>query len=192
MAVKYIKTQINYHRYLAMMEEIKAIRRENFGHSAIFIEKDIDYKSLPEVQLYLKRLGIERYVFSVNHIVVMPDEPIWPHIDDPGRFVWSLTIPFENIKGTYNRFYQSDKPQMRVEDDTGIDRGKYAVSYCLQHEDVETAEITDKVEVDGPMFINTTVMHDVINETDKPREALAFRIERNWNWRTLGQSHLRA
>ena len=176
--MRYAKVQIEPQLYERLKQEIIEYRTER-KVTCVCVEKNVDYLTLPSLREYLDHLGITEYVINANYICVMPGDDVEPHVDEPDRFIWSLTIPFVNAAGTYNRFYRSDQPIVRhVRFDK---RDKWAVQSCLQYADMSDARLIDMVEVDGPMLLNTAEMHDVHNTTNMPREALGVRLNKKFH-----------
>ena len=173
MSSNYLKLRINPTHYELMKEEILEYRSQ-WNDTCVYIEKDMDYLSLPSVKLYLDQLGVTQYITNISHIVIKAGQRLPLHVDDLHRFTWSLTIPFLNIEGTYNRFYRSNKPLERMFDSSN--KGPWAVQSCLGYTDMKEVYLIDEVEVDGPMIINTRVPHDVVNRSKLDREAIGVRF----------------
>ena len=173
MSYNYIKLKINPTHFDIMKDELMDLRHQ-WDNTCVYIEKDIDYMKLASVRMYLEQLGIVGYITNISHIVIKAGEKLPVHVDELHRFQWSLTLPFRNIEGTYNRFYKSDKPLERMVDTN--DYGPWAVGSCLGYSDMEGVYLIDEVEVDGPILIDTRKPHDVVNRTTHDREAIGVRL----------------
>ena len=171
-SIRFQKLLIDHNLYQQIKLEI-AERSHSWDNTALYYDL-YNLQTSPLLLKYIKDLGILEYVRSVGHTVIKPLEEIPVHVDNYDTYIWSLTIPFKNPEGTYNRFFKDEGRLPLIKADR--DYGPYAVNQGWVHPEPNKAVWIDQVEVDGPMLLNTGVPHSVVNLSDCTREALVIRL----------------
>ena len=161
------------------------VYRSAWKNTALYYEDDRDYLSIGSLEDYLMYLGVYKYIRSVGHTVIYPREQIPIHVDNYESYIWSLTLPFRNPEDTYNCFYE-DEGKLPFTDHGDRGYGPYAINKGWLHPNPDKAVQIDQVEVDCPMFLNTSVPHNVINTGEKIREALVVRMSLDFD---IGKFH---
>ena len=173
----YLKLKIDPHLYNLVRSEI-IVNRMVQDNTALYYDKYDLTKSKYLLQ-YLNELGIVDYIKSVGHTVIKPMEEIPVHVDNYHTYIWSLTIPFKSLEGTYNRFFEDEGELPFVEVDR--DYGPYAINKGWMHPDPDLAVYAGQVETNGPILLNTSVPHSVVNLSKVTREALVIRLNKDFD-----------
>lgn len=133
---------------------------------------------LPNNQLFFQRLdtGITHFLsmpLRAIGLVQVPPEAISNIHIDTGKSALAINIPLENCKDSTTSFWESLIPPTPGKTPNGHTYSSYDKNFCKK--------ITEYT-LDGPILLNTSVPHEVINNSNKWRKAISLRfLDDPWN-----------
>jgi len=134
-------------------------------------EYDKHLLELPSIHQLLREFEFSQYVLSIQLHVTGPQVTIPIHCDN--GFIYSFNIPIANCSNTYVSWYSTSAiPEtVRVRDDpAGLTYERFKPTDCA---------LLERVEIDGPYVINTSIPHNVENLTDNTRLMLLCRLHKD-------------